>query len=135
MSEKIESLDEFDQLSLLLDELNAGKQPQPYTVDEETAELLLIADLLRHEGGPVIPPKHILDQTVDRALDGITQSQPKPSRSWWYSGAFSAAAAAIVILGLQLFPSWQQQQPPPACEACGAYKQRLPKSKVRIPAL
>ena len=112
MSEKVESLDEFDQLSLLLDELNAGRQPQPYTDDEETAELLLVADLLRHEGGPVIPPKHILDQTVDRALDGITQNQPKPARSWWYSGAFSAAAAALVILGLQLFPSWQQQQPP-----------------------
>ena len=112
MSEKVESLDEFDQLSLLLDELNAGRQPQPYTDDEETAELLLVADLLRHEGGPVIPPKHILDKTVDRALAGITQSQPKPARSWWYSGTFSAAAAALVILGLQLFPSWQQQQSP-----------------------
>ena len=110
MSEKIESLDEFDQLSLLLDELNAGRQPN--TDDEETAELLLVATLLRHEGEPVIPPQHILAQTVDRALEGITNSQPKPSRSWWYSGAFSAAAAALVILGLQLFPSWQQQHPP-----------------------
>ena len=109
MSEKTDSRDKLDQLSLLIDELNAGSKP--YTADEETAELLHVADLLRREGRAVIPPQHILEQTVDRAIDGINKSQLKSSRSWWYSGVFSAAAAALVFLGLQLFPSWQQQQP------------------------
>ena len=128
MSEKIESLDEFDQLSLLLDELNAGRQPN--TDDEETAELLLVATLLRHEGEPVTPPPHILERTVDRALEGITQTKPKPVRSWWYSGAFSAAAAALVILGLQLFPSWQQQPPIVVSPPSVAREQTAPQAPV-----
>lgn len=45
MSEKTDSRDKLDQLSLLIDELNAGSKP--YTADEETAELLHVADLLR----------------------------------------------------------------------------------------
>jgi len=91
----------------MLDELNAGRLPE--CTDAETAELLAVANLIRKESGPIRPPQHILDQTVDRALAGIQASKPKHSHMWWYSGTLGTAAAVILLVGLNLLPSWQQQ--------------------------
>lgn len=106
-----DEIDEMEELSLLLDELNSGRKPD--CENPETAELLAVADLLKKEGGPVCPPQHILDQTVDRALAGIQAGKQKPSRAWWYSGALGTAAAVILVFGLNLLPSWQEQIPVP----------------------
>lgn len=110
MSEKFKTSDEMDELSLLLDELNAGRRPK--CDNPETSELLAVADLIKKAGGPVCPPQHILDQTVDRALAGIQASKPKPSRAWLFSGALGTAAAVILVVGLNLSPSWTKQIPP-----------------------
>ncbi len=115
MSGKFRPTDELETLSLLLDELNAGRQPD--CDDPETAELLAVAAFLKQEAGPVCPPQQILDQTVDRALAGLKAAKPHRARIWWFSGTVGVAAAAILVIGLNLLPSWQQQVavvPPPA---------------------
>lgn len=106
MTEQAEKLDEIEQLSLLIDELNKGRNP--HCDDVDTAELLLIADILRKEGGVIQPPQHILDQTVDRALTGIAAGHTNTKRIWWYSSTLSTAAAVLLIIGFNLLPSWQQ---------------------------
>lgn len=107
MSEKNEPIDEIEQLSQMLDELNDGQHPE--CSDKETAELLKIADFIRMESPPLPPPQHILDQTVDRALAEIKVTSKKKKRVWWYSGALGSAAAVILVMGLNLLPTWQQQ--------------------------
>lgn len=109
MSDEKKQHDELEELSLLLDELNAGRRPE--CADPETAELLAVADLIKKSSGPVCPPRHILDQTVDRALAGIRAGHQKPARAWWYSGALGTAAAVMLVFGLNMLPSWQQQVP------------------------
>lgn len=118
MSEKVNKLDDIDELSLLLDELNAGRKPE--CDDRELADLLAVAELIKSTSGPVRPPQHILDQTVDRALSGIAAGKPKPSRSWWFSGALGTAAAVMLVIGLNMLPSWRERAPivpPPAAVA------------------
>ena len=110
MTEQMDKLDKQEQLSLLLDKLNAGQAP--HCNDSETAKLLLVADMLKKEGGVIPPPQHILDQTVERAMAGIQAGKTGAKRLWWYSGAVSTAAAVILVIGLNLLPSWQQQQTP-----------------------
>ena len=97
---------EVEQLSLMIDELNTGRQPK--CSDKNTAELLEIADLIRREHPPVPPPQHILDQTVNRALAGIQAEKRQKPRMWYFSALGSVAAAILVVL-LNVLPSWQQQ--------------------------
>ncbi|MDR3566083.1 MAG: hypothetical protein P4N59_32235 [Negativicutes bacterium] len=112
MSDKLKPSDDLDELSRFLDEMNAGRHPA--CADEETAELLAVADFIRKADIPVQPPRHILDQTVDRALAGLQAGKRQPSRIWMYSGVLGTAAAVILVVGLNLLPSWQQQVPVPA---------------------
>lgn len=133
MTKQIDKLDELEQLSLLLDEINAGRNPQ--CDHAETSELLRVAELLRQDVGVIHPPQHILDQTVDRALVGIEAGKKnRPKRLWWYSGAFSTAAAVLLVIGLNLLPSWQNQKsallPPPATQ-----EQPAPSAQLAPPSL
>ena len=94
---------------MLLDELNAGRTPA--CTDSETAELLAVAEWAKGADLPVRPPQHILDETVNRALAGLEAGQPKRTGSWWYSSALGTAAAALLVIGLQMLPSWKEQVP------------------------
>jgi len=103
-----------EKLSAAIDQLNAG-QP-PVTTDQETAELLAVAALLRDSALPVKPPEHILSVTVERAAAGLA-AHKKPSRNpWLYSGLLGAAAALLVFFGLHGTPEIQEiaQQTMPA---------------------
>ena len=103
-----------EELSAAIDQLNAG-QPS-VTTDQETAELLAVAALLRNSALPVTPPEHILSVTVERAAAGLAAPK-KPSRNpWLYSGLLGAAAALLVFFGLHGTPEIQEiaQQTMPA---------------------
>lgn len=100
MSKNQKQLDELDELSHLLDELNAGRQPK--CDDSEISELLAVAKLVKNAGGPVCPPQHILDQTVSRALAGVQESKSKSLRVWWYSGTLGTAVAVLLAIGFNL---------------------------------
>ena len=103
-----------EELSAAIDQLNAG-QPS-VTTDQETAELLAVAALLRNSALPVKPPEHILSVTVERAAAGLA-AHKKPSRNpWLYSGLLGAAAALLVFFGLHGTPEIQEiaQQTMPA---------------------
>ena len=103
-----------EELSAAIDQLNAG-QPS-VTTDQETAELLAVAALLRNSALPVKPPEHILSATVERAAAGLA-AHKKPSRNpWLYSGLLGAAAALLVFFGLHGTPEIQEiaQQTMPA---------------------
>ena len=108
MSDNVKKFDNLDELSMLLDELNAGRTPE--CADSETAELLAMAEWAKSADLPVRPPQHILDETVNRAFAGLEAGQPKRTGSWWYSGALGTAAA-VLIIGLQMLPSWREQVP------------------------
>lgn len=104
MSENEEQLNEFDELSHLLDELNAGREPN--CDNPEIRELLSVAKIIKNTRSPVRPPQHILDQTVNRALAGVQEGKPKSLRVWFYSGALGTAAAVLLVIGLNfLAPS------------------------------
>ena len=109
MSDNAKKPDNLDELSILLDELNAGRTPD--CADNETAELLAMAAWAKSANLPVRPPQHILDETVNRALAGLEAGQPKRTGSWWYSGALGTAAAVLLVIGLQMLPSWKEQAP------------------------
>ena len=94
---------------MLLDELNAGRTPE--CADHATADLLAVAEWARSADFPVRPPQHILDETANRALAGLEAGQPKRTGSWWYSGALGTAAAVLLVIGLQMLPSWKEQAP------------------------
>lgn len=103
MPEKLNSIDEIEELSLLLDELNEGLLPQ--SNNKNTAELLAVADLLKKSTGPVCPPSQILNHIVDQSLTEIQAGKRKKStKAWWYSGALSTAAAVMLVVGLNLLP-------------------------------
>ena len=108
VSDNVKKFDNLDELSMLLDELNAGRTPE--CADSETAELLAMAEWAKSADLPVRPPQHILDETVNRAFAGLEAGQPKRTGSWWYSGALGTAAA-VLIIGLQMLPSWREQVP------------------------
>lgn len=108
MSDNTKNPDNLDELSNLLDELNAGVTPE--CADSETAELLAVAEWAKSADLPVRPPQHILDETVNRALAGLEAGRPQRTGSWWYSGALGTAAA-VLIIGLQMLPSWKEQAP------------------------
>ncbi len=112
MPERLNPSAEQEELSLLLDEINAGRQPE--CTNPETIELLAVAKFIKTANISISPPKHILDQTVDKALESI-QVNRKSSR-WWYSSALSTAVAICLVVLLNLLPSWQQFQSasPPA---------------------
>ena len=109
VSDNVKKFDNLDELSMLLDELNAGRTPE--CADSETAELLAMAEWARSADLPVRPPQHILDETVNRALAGLEAGQSKRTGSWWYSGALGTAAAVLLVIGLQMLPSWREQVP------------------------
>jgi hypothetical protein len=109
VSDKVKKHDDFEELSLLLDEMNAGRKPE--CEDRELAELLAVAELVKNTSGPICPPPHILDQTVNRILEGIEAEKPKPSRSWLFSGTLGTAAAVLLVIGLNMLPSWKEQVP------------------------
>lgn len=123
MSAEKESVAELEQLSRMLDELNAGHRPE--CPDRKTAELLETADLVRRESPPVPPPQYILDQAVDRALAGIQAGRRKKQRVWWYSTALSSAAAVILVIGLNLLPAWRQQVVAPALQTVSSTEQEI----------
>lgn len=133
MSAKSNPTDELEELSRLLDEMNIGHQP--ICNNKETAELLAIAALLKETGGQVNPPQHLLTQTVDRALTGIHSGKSKKFKTWLFSGALGTAASVILVLGLNLLPSWQQQVPvvPPLPAASQQQYTSQPKPKTEQP--
>jgi len=109
---KNKDIDSAEELSRLLDELNAGKEPA--SNDPETAELLKIAALLRQSDIPASPPPHLLEQTAARAMAGLQAREPKKKRrnNWLYSSALGTAAAVLLAVGLHLLPTSPLKQPP-----------------------
>jgi len=109
MPAKFNPPDQLEELSWFLDEMNVNHQPP--CDDKEIAELLTVAFLLKDTDCQVLPPQHLLDQTVDRALAGIYSGKSKKIKKWFFSGVLGTAASVILALGLNLLPSWQEQIP------------------------
>lgn len=107
MSENTKITAEAEELSRLLDELNAGRQPG--SNHQETTALLAVAALIK-ETGPY-PPQHILDETVAQASAGLPVRKPKRFSAWLYSGALGTAAAVLLVISLNLLPSGSPQAP------------------------
>lgn len=103
MSKKI------DELSNSLDKINAGQTPQ--VADTEIDELLEVATLLHKAALPVRPPEHILSVTVQRAADGLAAHKKSRHNAWLYSGVLGAAAALLIFVGINGFPSMQEVVP------------------------
>ena len=99
----------IDLLSESIDKLNSGHTPQPE--DTETADLLEVAVLLQKSGLPVQPPEHILEATVQSAVDGLAQQSSRRRNSWMYSGVLGAAAAFLLFIGIHGFPGIQEVAP------------------------
>lgn len=111
MTESIKGSQEAEILSQLIDELNAGQQPE--SDNPETAELLAIAALIKNAEPVVRPPQHLLDQTVDKILaeqSAKPVKQPKKFWSWLNPGVLGAAASLLLVAGLQLYPSWNSSE-------------------------
>lgn len=111
MTESIKGSQEAEILSQLIDELNAGQQPE--SDDPETAELLAIAALIKNAEPVVRPPQHLLDQTVDQIIAEQSVKpvkQPKKFWSWLNPGVLGAAASLLLVAGLQLYPSWNSSE-------------------------
>lgn len=94
-----------DELSRLLDELNAGNCP--LTDDAEAAELLAVARLIKTSAPPVPVPQQLVDQTVDKILASMPAKTQPSRRPWLYYGAAGAAAALLLAFGLHVFPGKQ----------------------------
>ena len=109
MSTNFETRDELDELSRLLDEMNAGQQPA--CGSQELTELLTVAALIKNTADPVCPPAYILEQTVNRALTGLPSEKAVKRRPWLFSGALGAAAAVLLVVGLNLLPFAPQKAP------------------------
>ncbi len=111
MTETMDKNQDMELLSQLLDELNAGQQPE--SEDPELAELVAVAAMLKQTGPVVRPPQHLVDQTVDKILADQADAQPKPQkRSWFWRnpGILGAAASLLLVVGLQLYPSWNSPE-------------------------
>lgn len=135
MPEKPKTIDEIEELSRLLDEMNAGRQPE--CENKETAELLAVADLIKKSAGPVCPPPHILNQIVDRSLMEIQAGKTKSSKAWWYSGALSTAVAVMLVVGLNVMPVSSPQPPtvPPQANRSEQQSAAQIKQNVKQPPL
>jgi len=101
----------LDELSRLLDELNAGGQSE--STDKETADLLAVAALIKKTNlPPPAPPQHILDETVDLILNQVPANSRKRPINWLYSGALGTAASILLVIGLNTMPWWPKEVPP-----------------------
>ena len=100
----------IDELNEELDKINCGLTPN--LTDQEIAEMLEIAMLLRQADLPVQPPDHILSAAVQRAAEGLKTVDPAPNRRIFrYSGLLGAAAALLIFAGIHGFPSIQEVVP------------------------
>ncbi|HWR30600.1 MAG TPA: hypothetical protein VN631_12305 [Negativicutes bacterium] len=99
----------IDELSNSLDKINAGQTLQ--VADTEIDELLEVATLLHKAALPVRPPEHILSVTVQRAADGLAAHKKSRHNAWLYSGVLGAAAALLIFVGINGFPSMQEVVP------------------------
>jgi len=111
MTESMDKNQDMELLSQLLDELNAGQQPE--TEDPELDELLAVAAMLKQTGPGVRPLQALVDQTVDKILAGQADAQPKPQKRAWFwrnPGILGAAASLLLVVGLQLYPSWNSPE-------------------------
>ena len=99
----------IEELSEALDKINTGHTAQ--ASDSEMAELLELATLLQKSNLTVKPPEHILAATVQRASEGLTAHRKSRRSAWMYSGVLSAAAALLIFVGIQGFPSMQEVSP------------------------
>lgn len=93
----------LDELSHAIDELNAGHEPSE--CNNENAELLALAALLKNAGLPARPPSHVLNAVVQRAEDGLKAEKARHRKSWMYSGVLGAAASIMLFLGIHGLPS------------------------------
>lgn len=109
MSAKFNPPDQLEELSWLLDELNVNHQP--LCDDKEMEELLAVATILKDTDIHILPPQHLLDQTVDRALAGIHAGKSKKINTWFFSGILGTVASILLVVGLNVLPSWQQEAP------------------------
>ena len=98
---------DMDELSRSIDELNAGRQPEPTRL--ETAELLSVALLLKKAGLPAQPPAHLLEAAVQRAAEGMQADKTNRRSTWIYSGVLGAAASLLLFLGIHGLPDWQSE--------------------------
>ncbi|MBP2639438.1 MAG: hypothetical protein H6Q66_389 [Firmicutes bacterium] len=108
MTESIKGSQEAEILSQLIDELNAGQQPE--SDDPETAELLAVAALIKKTGPVVRPPQFLLDQTVDKILADQPAKPTKRFWSWLHPGVLGAAASILLVVGFNLAPSWNSSE-------------------------
>jgi len=108
MTEPTKGSQEAEILSKLIDELNAGQQPE--SDDPETAELLAVAALIKNAGPVVRPPQHLLDQTVDKILADQPNKPPKRFWAWLHPGVLGAAASILLVIGFNLAPSWNSSE-------------------------
>ena len=111
MTESMEKNQDMELLSQLLDELNAGQQPE--CEEPELDELVAVAAMLKQAGTVAKPPQHLLDQTVDKILAEQSNGQPQPQkRSWFWRNPsiLGAAASLLLVVGLQLYPSWNSSE-------------------------
>ncbi|MBP2662447.1 MAG: hypothetical protein H6Q71_395 [Firmicutes bacterium] len=114
MPESISTSKEAEEFSLLLDKLNSGTIPE--SDNEETAELLAVAALLKKAEISVPPPQHIVDQTVDKIIRAMPARRPSRSKTWLYSGVVGTAASVLLIISLNFISPWTQKPsliPPP----------------------
>ncbi len=96
----------IDELSELLDKMNNGQMPE--TSDQEAADLLEVAALLRKSDLPACPPEHILSTTIERAAAGLAAAKASRRTAWMYSGVLGAAAALFIFFGIHGFPTLQE---------------------------
>ena len=100
----------IEELSSLLDKLNVGRESE--SDDAETAELLAVAKLIKSADLKVHAPPHILQQTADKALEGLNKNKKSRFRTWLFSGSVGVAATILLAAGLNLIPSWSEQIAP-----------------------
>ncbi|HWR38176.1 MAG TPA: hypothetical protein VN611_01635 [Patescibacteria group bacterium] len=102
---------EAEELSRLLDEINAGRQPD--CTDNALSELASIADWIQQNADPVPPPQYLLNQIVDKTLSESFTSTQKRRRFWLYSGSLGTVAAVLVVAALNLLPASPEEILPP----------------------
>ena len=111
MPETTKTTPEAEFLSQLLDQLNSGRQPE--CDDSEMAELLAIASMLKQSSTDARPPQAILDKTVDKIIDAQSTPPGKAKSRFWlwrHPGILGAAASILLVVGLQLYPSWNSSE-------------------------
>ena len=115
----------MEDLSQLLDEMNMGQYPK--SIDEETADLLYVASLIKKADLPIEPPPHILEQTVAKVVASLPPSTTPKNRKWLYSSALGTAASILLLFGLHLMPSWSEapsiMPPSPLTETASAIQE------------